>query len=53
MFIRDSDSILLGGYYMVLEQRFQENTLMDCIRKALDEEENQQNKLQAEEAGNL
>lgn len=34
----EDDSILLGGYYMVLEQRFQENTLIDYIRNALEEE---------------
>lgn len=30
------DTILLGGYYLLLEQRFQENTLVDCIRNAID-----------------
>lgn len=35
----EDDTILLGGYYMVLEQRFQENTLMDYIREAIEGEE--------------
>ena len=29
------DTILLGGYYLVLEQRFQENTLIDYIKEAV------------------
>lgn len=30
------DAILLGGYYMILEQCFQENTLVDHIREAIE-----------------
>lgn len=30
------DSILLGGYYLLLEQRFQENTLVDYIKDAIE-----------------
>lgn len=32
----EDDAILLGGYYLVLDQRFQENTLVDCIKEAMD-----------------
>lgn len=30
------DTILLGGYYLILEQRFQENTLVDYIKEAIE-----------------
>lgn len=33
--LRD-DTILLGGYHLVLEQRFQENTLVDYIKEAIE-----------------
>ncbi len=32
----EDDTILLGGYYLLLQQRFQENTLVDCIKESMD-----------------